>query len=149
LFSFSKQAKLKAFFVRALKFSKNSWKFSKENLLCSLIESRLDILLFRLGFAKTLYQSRHFIIHKKVLVNNVSQKNSFFLLSRGDIISFCPEINEQIVKNLVILNNKIALHFPNLEINYRTLKIIFLKRFVANRNLLKFQEQPLNWINRF
>ena len=147
LFLFAKQAKLKAFLSKAVKSSRSSGRVSKENLLCSLIECRLDMLLFRLGFAKTLYQSRQFIRHKKVLVNDVCQKNSFFILTRGDIITFDPAIDEQILKNLATIDNKLSSHFSNVEINYRILKIIFLKQFLSGRSLLKFQERPLNWIN--
>ena len=147
LFSFAKQAKLNDFFNRARRFSKSSWRGSKENFLCSLIECRLDILLFRLGFAKTLYQSRQIIRHKKVFVNKVCQKNSFFILTRGDIITFDSSINELLLKNLDSIDKQLLFHFPNVEINYRILKIIFLKHFLSSKDLLKFQERPLNWIN--
>src|SRR6185503_5089519 len=41
-----------------------------EELLLSLLETRLDNIVYRLGLAKSRYMSRQFVSHGHVLVNN-------------------------------------------------------------------------------
>jgi ribosomal protein S4 len=51
------------------------------------IESRLDIVILRLGFAKTIFHSKQLINHNKILVNNKKVNKSNYLLKKGDIIT--------------------------------------------------------------
>jgi ribosomal protein S4 len=57
----------------------------KKNFL-SLIESRLDINILRLKFAKTFFQAKQLINHKKIKINNKIINKSNFILKKGDII---------------------------------------------------------------
>lgn len=52
-----------------------------------LLEQRLDINIVRLKLAKTIFQSKQLINHKKIKVNNKIISKPNFLLKKGDIIS--------------------------------------------------------------
>jgi ribosomal protein S4 len=52
-----------------------------------LLESRLDINLVRLKLAKSIFQSKQLINHKKIKVNNKIINKPNFLLKKGDIIN--------------------------------------------------------------
>nr|YP_010395021.1 ribosomal protein S4 [Phytopythium vexans]YP_010395071.1 ribosomal protein S4 [Phytopythium vexans]DAZ89458.1 TPA_asm: ribosomal protein S4 [Phytopythium vexans]DAZ89508.1 TPA_asm: ribosomal protein S4 [Phytopythium vexans] len=68
-----------------LKKKKNKINTFKEFVL--LLESRLDINIVRLKLAKTIFQSKQLINHKKIIVNNKIISNPNFLLKKGDVIS--------------------------------------------------------------
>lgn len=51
-----------------------------------VLERRLDIILYRTGFVKSLFQSRQLISHKKVYVNKKIQTQSNFLIKKGDLV---------------------------------------------------------------
>nr|YP_010118050.1 ribosomal protein S4 [Phytophthora fallax]QPN54100.1 ribosomal protein S4 [Phytophthora fallax] len=51
-----------------------------------LLESRLDINLTRLKLAKTIFQAKQLINHKKIKINNKIISKPNFLLQQGDII---------------------------------------------------------------
>ena len=52
-----------------------------------ILESRLDINLVRLKLAKTVFQSKQLINHKKIKINDKIVSKPNFLLKKGDIIS--------------------------------------------------------------
>jgi small subunit ribosomal protein S4 len=52
----------------------------------SLLESKIDSILFRSCFANSLYMSRQLVSHGLILINNKKIKNSSFLVSKGDCI---------------------------------------------------------------
>ena len=64
---------------------KHKGSFSK-NLLC-LLEHRLDVILYRSGITQTIAESRQFILHRKILVNDNPVDFPAFLVSPGDLIS--------------------------------------------------------------
>ncbi len=51
-----------------------------------LLESRLDVVVFRLNLAKTIFESKQLINHGKIKVNNKIVNKPNFLLKKGDII---------------------------------------------------------------
>jgi len=51
-----------------------------------LLESRLDINIVRLKLARTVFQAKQLINHKKIKVNNKIINKPNFLLQKGDII---------------------------------------------------------------
>nr|YP_010616477.1 ribosomal protein S4 [Peronosclerospora sorghi]WAU47949.1 ribosomal protein S4 [Peronosclerospora sorghi] len=51
-----------------------------------LLESRLDINLVRLKLAKTIFQAKQLINHKKIKINDKIISKPNFLLKKGDII---------------------------------------------------------------
>jgi small subunit ribosomal protein S4 len=52
----------------------------------SLLESRLDVFLYRAHLVGTLNEARQAISHKKVKVNGTSVKSKSYLLSPGDLV---------------------------------------------------------------
>ena len=56
-----------------------------ENLMV-LLESRLDNLVFRLGFARTRREARQIVDHKQVLVNGKQVNIPSYLIKAGDVI---------------------------------------------------------------
>ena len=61
-----------------------------ENLMV-MLESRLDSIIFRLGFARTRREARQIVDHKHVLVNGKSVNIPSYLVKAGDVI----EISEK------------------------------------------------------
>ena len=60
---------------------------STGNLLLQFLESRLDCVLYRLGFAPTIPSARQIINHCHISVNNKLINIPSFLCSQGDIIT--------------------------------------------------------------
>ena len=56
-----------------------------ENLMV-MLESRLDSIIFRLGFARTRREARQIVDHKHVLVNGKSVNIPSYLVKTGDVI---------------------------------------------------------------
>lgn len=56
-----------------------------ENLMI-LLESRLDSVIFRMGFARTRREARQIVGHKHVLVNGKSVNIPSYLIQAGDVI---------------------------------------------------------------
>lgn len=56
-----------------------------ENLMV-LLESRLDNVMFRMGFARTRKEARQIVGHKHVLVNGKCVKIPSYLIKAGDVI---------------------------------------------------------------
>ena len=57
-----------------------------ENLM-RLLESRLDNVIFRMGFARTRKEARQIVDHKHVLVNGKQVNIPSYLVKAGDVIS--------------------------------------------------------------
>lgn len=64
-----------------------------ENLL-SLIERRLDNVVFRLGFASSRAQARQLVLHNHILINGKKRNIPSSLVREGDIISLRDNIKE-------------------------------------------------------
>ena len=105
----------------------------------SLIESRLDVVIYRTFFAHTLFEARQLISHGFFLVNGVKVKQKNYLLKQGDIITVKD-------KNWLSLFNKIVSFIkgpnakipcpPHIQVDYNTLNIIFL--YLPNLNKIPY-----------
>ena len=69
----------------------NNKGFLSKNLF-SMLERRLDVVLYRSGFLKTITQARQLVKHQKVFVNSNLVDIPSFLVNPGDVISFAPDI---------------------------------------------------------
>ena len=56
-----------------------------ENLMI-MLETRLDNVVFRMGFARTRKEARHIVDHKHVLVNGKQVNIPSYLIKAGDVI---------------------------------------------------------------
>lgn len=66
-----------------------------ENLL-QLLESRLDNIVYRLGFAVTRAQARQIVAHRGVLVNGKSINLPSYQLKVGDVVALAERAKEQL-----------------------------------------------------
>ncbi len=80
-----------------------------ENLL-SLLETRLDNMVFRMGFAVTRAQARQLVAHKSVQVNGRKVNLPSFQVKPGDVISLTDRAREQLrVKEALTLAQEMDL----------------------------------------
>ncbi len=56
-------------------------------ILVSLLERRLDTIIYRLGFAPTLLAGRQMVVHGHVLVNGRGVDRPSYLLREGEVVS--------------------------------------------------------------
>ena len=65
-----------------------------ENLL-TLLESRLDNVVYRMGFGSTRAESRQLVAHNSILVNGAKVNIASFSVSAGDVISLRERAKKQ------------------------------------------------------
>ncbi|PKM10640.1 MAG: 30S ribosomal protein S4 [Gammaproteobacteria bacterium HGW-Gammaproteobacteria-3] len=65
-----------------------------ENLL-NLLESRLDNVVYRMGFASTRAEARQLVSHKAILVNDILTNIPSFQVKTGDVISLREKAKKQ------------------------------------------------------
>lgn len=81
-----------------------------QELIISLLETRLDNLVYRLGFAKTRFMARQLVSHRHIFVNGKRVNIPSYAVSEGDIISLSskaskiPNILESIKEEKEILS---------------------------------------------
>ncbi|MAE54684.1 MAG: 30S ribosomal protein S4 [Porticoccaceae bacterium] len=66
-----------------------------ENLL-TLLESRLDNVVYRMGFGSTRAESRQLVAHNSILVNGAKVNIASFSVSAGDVISLREKAKKQL-----------------------------------------------------
>nr|YP_665646.1 ribosomal protein S4 [Nephroselmis olivacea]AAF03172.1 ribosomal protein S4 [Nephroselmis olivacea] len=94
--------------------------------LITLLESRLDVILYRASFCTSIFTARQLINHNKIMVNGIISNSSALLLSPGDIVSVVHNY-EMTLKNSIKSIQKKNLNKPNyLEISYNLMTIVFL-----------------------
>jgi len=148
LFSFPRTSLLKKYSHKKRSSSKNSSRYLKELEFCSLLEMRIDILLFRLGFVATLSEARHLISHKKIKINNFSNSSFSYLLKKGDVVSFVPSLHSRIKNRLTEEIGCRTFYFntfDNVEINLKNLKIIVLTEKVNIKQQMQHYPLSINW----
>lgn len=107
----------------------------------SLLEKRLDVVLYRCGFAKTISGARQLIIHNKILLNNKVITIPSYSVQPGDCISvhqnFINSLSTNTVSSLNILLKKHR--NPQKAIIYR-----ILKQRINNNKIKKTQKSYKN-----
>jgi small subunit ribosomal protein S4 len=85
-----------------------------ENLL-SLLERRLDNVVFRLKFAKTRKQARQMVSHGHIFVNNARVHTASYLVSVQDVIGLDPrtEQNDSFVEAVIDKRLKVGIKTPD------------------------------------
>jgi ribosomal protein S4 len=109
------------------------------NSFLSLIEHRLDIILYRSNFVSTIYQARHLIKYKKIFINNILATFCNFQVKNFDIISLSINIELNFFKYLKFkLKNKKILNYPPsyIYVNYNLMKSCIIKN--PNYNIIPF-----------
>lgn len=77
-----KEYQFKQYLAKNKKFKKNVLRNTIHN-----IETRLDVALLRSNLVKSIFDSRFYIVHKKILVNNKIINKPGSIIYPGDIIS--------------------------------------------------------------
>ena len=108
-------------------------------IMLQTLESRLDNVLYRAGFAITRRQARQIVNHAHVLVNGKKVDIPSYLLKAGDVVTV-RESSKEFIKN-VIASIDLALSYAWLTVDRDELKITFER--IPNREELdpEFKEQ--------
>nr|QYC61951.1 ribosomal protein S4 [Guinardia striata] len=118
--------------IKQAKFRLNKSQIPVTQILIDLLECRLDTVLYRANFSKSIRESRLLIQHRHIYVNNSLMTNNSYIVQPGDIIS----VSNICIKNIkfnVFNSNLWPITPSNFMVNYKTFQIIFLN----NTNLFE------------
>ncbi len=96
-------------------------------LIISLLETRLDNMVYRLGFAKTRYQARQYVSHGHIVVNGKKLTIPSYQVKNDDVVS----ISKKLEKNPLVLK----------QIQEHELKLPFLKRQALSGKLIRMPKR--------
>ena len=74
-------------------------------MLLQILESRLDNVVYRLGFAKTRKQARQMVNHGHILLNGAKVSIPSYLVKVGDVITVKEKSG---IKKLIVANNDVV-----------------------------------------
>jgi small subunit ribosomal protein S4 len=101
--------------------------------LLTVLESRIDIVLYRLGIVNSIFEAKQLIQHKKILVNDQTQYSKNYILKKGDLIT--------IISDKHPLEN-ISKVLSYTEINSKLNMIVFLRQPLVTEIYYPFKIQP-------
>jgi len=115
----------------------NLYDSKSSDSLIGLLESRLDVCLYRSHFVKSLDEARQMISHRKIYINGSCVTTKGFSLSKGDLIQLKGKHLNKYYKNsltnLQIKTKNIQkerslkyISVPHIQIDYKTMSAIFL-----------------------
>lgn len=118
-------------------------------ILIELLESRLDTVIFRLGYAQTILSARQLINHKHILVNNKIISIPSFICKPND--KFSIVVKEKLKK---IITNSILIKQLKQELIVKRMKEVRLAKSTLSRYFfmgdhLKLDKNLLNGIFLF
>ncbi len=95
-----------------------------ENLL-SILESRLDNVVYRMGFGVTRNEARQLVSHKSILVNGKSVNIPSFQVSASDVISIREKSKKQVrIQDALAIAEQLT--FPEwLDVNIKAMEGTF------------------------
>ena len=76
-----------------------------ENLM-TILETRLDNVVFRLGFARTRKEARQTVTHGHILVNGRRVDIPSYRVRPGDLVSVAPKAKELLVVKSALVSNE-------------------------------------------
>ena len=76
-----------------------------ENLM-KILESRLDNVVFRLGFARTRKEARQTVTHGHILVNGKRVDVPSYRVKAGDTVSVSPKAADLLVIKSALISNE-------------------------------------------
>ncbi|MBC6460082.1 30S ribosomal protein S4 [Actinomadura sp. HBU206391] len=106
-----REAQMRNAFARATKQTGKTG----EALIADL-ESRLDALVLRSGFARTIYQARQFVVHRHVLVNGRRVDRPSYRLRPGDVITIAERSREMAPFQVAATGAYAEQHPPYLDV---------------------------------
>jgi ribosomal protein S4 len=109
----------------ALNKSKARSKFVKtDTLFLELFESRLDTVLYRAKFGKSMRGAQQLVVHGKVMVNNKTVRSKSYMLKSGDLITINPD-HHLLVEENIVRSSVWPVPPKHLVIKYKTMQILF------------------------
>ncbi len=110
-------------------------------VLLQLLEQRLDNIVRRAGFTRTIWASRQMVVHGHVLVNGKKLDRPSAAINPGDVISLHPRIHKLARENMESLSGHITpdwLEVNPSELTARVVGIPILTQeiFDVNTNLI-------------
>ena len=76
-----------------------------ENLM-TILETRLDNVVFRLGFARTRKEARQMVTHGHICVNGRREDIPSFRVRPGELVSVAPKAKELLVVKSALVSNE-------------------------------------------
>lgn len=98
-----------------------------EALLTDL-ESRLDALVLRSGFARTIYQARQFVVHRHVLVNGRRVDRPSYRLRPGDVITIAERSRSMDAFQIAAAGGHAEAVPPYLDVRHEALAAQLVRR---------------------
>jgi len=89
---------------------------SGETLL-SLLERRLDNIVYRLGFAPTLLAARQLVVHGHILVNGRKVDRPSNLLAEGDVVSLREKSKKMLLVEEGLAKSRARPELPYLQVD--------------------------------
>ncbi len=127
---------VKSLILLSKKLSKNN-KLPLNRVFISLFENRLDTILYRAHFVKTIREARVLIKHKHVYINDCIVTTIKHYVKPGDSITISSGYRKHIIKNLK--DTSLFPIPPNyLHINFKLLNITLLNNLYSNKFLSHF-----------
>ena len=106
-------------------------------------ESRLDTVLYRSSFSLSIKEASQLILHGHVLVNGRTVRTKSYILETNDLIEIAPNYKSRaLVKKSLDRSNFWPIPSKYLQVNYRTLQIIF--GYSEDSNLMPVFNHYLN-----
>lgn len=99
-----RESQLQRFIAKAKQNAKSDW----VDALVSLLERRLDNVVFRLGFAPSIRGARQLVSHGKVLVNGRKVDIASVVLQVNDVV----ELKQEVYENQVYLYSSMEPRLP-------------------------------------
>lgn len=109
--------------------------------LLELLETRLDSVVYRAGFALTLAHARQLVSHKCILVNDQVCNICSRAVKQGDVITLSPKIinNEYINRALLRNKNQVAANW--LQVNAQDLSVTLDGEVQVDSTRKEFEEK--------
>src|SRR4030066_2274993 len=85
--------------------------------LISLLERRLDNVVYRLGFAPTLLSARQLVVHGHVLVNGRKVDRPSNLLGEGDVVSLREKSKKMLLVEEGLAKSRARPELPYLQVD--------------------------------
>lgn len=96
------------------------------NNLSSVLERRLDAVVYRMGFTNSIFEARQYINHGHILVNMKSVNISSFQVKDNDVISINENIKNIILEKMSKKQKPLNIA-PYVEVDFPLLRGIFLR----------------------
>jgi small subunit ribosomal protein S4 len=110
-------------------------------VLLQLLEQRLDNVLRRAGFVRTIWAARQMVVHGHVLVNGKKVDRPSFAVSEGDVISLKPKVYDLARANMETLAGHIVSDWLTMNPSELTCTVVVQPKpdqipFDVNTNLI-------------